>query len=264
METHISQKPPLPTTSSVSASTSSSSSSPSTSSIKIERVLNSASIEIFLQSSTAAAAARRLSLPPTPPPVHPSSLPLTTLLVVESPRESSARVQYRQPQPPLPLPLPPLSSTSSEHSMATTAVATPPSHVMQPFTRPIRFVANDGQPHAKRRRITAAYVTFCIPPLKPRVNQREKESLLFFFYICSVFQPTLPPHINPRPCVLRGSEIYIHVHTACLFFRSKFVHTCAFLYHQEHVLSFPNWSFVSVLVRLHISMLTCLSHLTGL
>lgn len=260
METHISQKPPLPTTSSVSASTSSSS-SPSTSSIKIERVLNSASIETFLQSSTTAA--RRLSLPPTPPPAHLSSLPLTTLLVVESPREPSARVQYRQPQPP-PLP-PPLSSTPSEHSMATTAVATPPSHVMQPFTRPIRFVANDGQPHAKRRRITAAYVTFCIPPLKPRVNQREKkESLLFFFYVCSVFQPTLPPHINPRPCVLRGSEIYIHVHTACLFFRSKFVHTCAFLYHQEHVLSFPNWSFVSVLVRLHILMLTCLSHLTGL
>ncbi|KAG0129213.1 hypothetical protein HOY82DRAFT_488401 [Tuber indicum] len=43
--------------------------------------------------------------------------------------------------------------------MATAVVAPQPAHVMQPFTRPIRFVANDGQPHAKRRRISAACKT---------------------------------------------------------------------------------------------------------
>lgn len=160
METHISQKPPLPTTSSISASTSSS--SPSSSSIKIERVLNSVSIEPLPQSS---AAVRRLFLPPTsplpplPPPPPATSLPLTTLLIVEPPGEISTRPQYHRHQP-----LPPLSTTQSERSMAAAVVAT--SHVMQPFTRPIRFVANDGQPHAKRRRITAAYVTSRISPQK--------------------------------------------------------------------------------------------------
>ncbi|RPB01882.1 hypothetical protein L873DRAFT_1674713 [Choiromyces venosus 120613-1] len=43
--------------------------------------------------------------------------------------------------------------------MATAVVAPQPAHAMQPFTRPIRFVANDGQPHAKRRRISAACKT---------------------------------------------------------------------------------------------------------
>lgn len=201
MEAYISQKPPLPTTSSISASTP----SPSPSNIKIERVLNSssASIEPFLQPSVA----RRPSLVSPP-----SSLPtLTTLPLSESPAGTSKQLQQYHQHQPQPL----LSSTSPERSMAAAAVATQPAHVMQPFTRPIRFVANDGQPHAKRRRISAAYVTSrpAIPHLKlgrnfflERKNGTRKRKLLHsFLFLCLLyFQSTPPPHITPRPCSCGG------------------------------------------------------------
>ncbi|KAG0636205.1 hypothetical protein HOY80DRAFT_379142 [Tuber brumale] len=71
------------------------------------------------------------------------------------PQQQQQLQPHSQPsQQPLLLDSPP---SSSESSMATAVVAPQPAHVMQPFTRPIRFVANDGQPHAKRRRISAAH-----------------------------------------------------------------------------------------------------------
>lgn len=217
METHISQKSPLPTTSFISASTSSSS-SPSSSSIKIEQVLNSASIEPFPQSSAAAAAAARLSLPPTPlsphpppppppppsppppppPPLPPTSLPLTTLLIVESPGETSTQIQYRQHQSP-----PPLSSTLPKQSMVAAAVATQSSHVMQSFTRPIRFVANDGQPHAKRRRISAAYVTSRISPSQAKGEWKKKKAF-FSFSLSAQFLTNITPPTSPPPLLVAG------------------------------------------------------------
>ena len=85
--------------------------------------------------------------------------------------------------------------SSSESSMATAVVPPQPAHVMQPFTRPIRFVANDGQPHAKRRRISAAYVTPDTPfsrTVKVKNNIPHSFPPIFLFPLIYCPQAAIP------------------------------------------------------------------------
>lgn len=207
-----------------SVSASSVSSSPSN--IKIEQVLNSsssASIDPLspFKSSAVTTASCPLYPPQPHPPPTPSSLLLplsTTLHISESPTTANQLPEYQNHKVDILLPS---SSTLPEQSMAAAVAVPQPTHAMQPFTRPIRFVANDGQPHAKRRRISAAYVISCIStPLKLEMSLFQKvrmvedrktkitlhalplfNSSLFlfpfflsFFLVCLVFNHNCPSH----------------------------------------------------------------------
>lgn len=234
----------MPTTHVPACSVSASSVSSSPSNIKIEQVLNSSSSSASIdplspsQSSGATTASCPLYPPqPPPPPPTPSSLLLplsTTLHISESPTTANNQLpEYQNHKVDI---LPPSSSTLPEQSMAAAVAVPQPTHAMQPFTRPIRFVANDGQPHAKRRRISAAYVISCIStPLKLEMSLFQKvrmiedrktkitlhalpifNSSLFlfpfflsFFLVCLVFNHNCPSHptrTTPREYELRGLD----------------------------------------------------------
>jgi len=122
--------------------------------------------------------------------------------------------------------------------MATAVMPPQPAHVMQPFTRPIRFVANDGQPHAKRRRISAAYVT-PDTPFSRTAKARDNISRSFLSHppiSSDDTAPTLPSHLYISSCTTMYPSILLEYHD---------VYICLFLalpYEDSSLLHFP-WFF---------------------